>query len=71
MSSSTSLSWIKARASMGSNACVELAADGDLIVLRNSRDHRARVHFTHAEIAAFLAGAKAGEFDHLVERLAD
>jgi hypothetical protein len=35
--------------------------------MRNSRDpHGPALVYTPAEIAAFLAGAKEGEFDHLV-----
>ena len=61
------LVWTKARRSIGSGACVELAADGCWIAVRNSRDPRTILRFTHAEISAFLDGAKDGEFDHLVE----
>lgn len=59
--------WRKSLASNPSGDCVELAAlpDGDVAV-RNSRDPRGpALLYTRAEIAAFLAGAKAGEFDDL------
>lgn len=65
--SETDLAWKKATASIGANACVELAVDGHLIALRNSREPDLSLSFTPAEIAAFLAGAKAGEFDHLLD----
>jgi hypothetical protein len=61
------LTWIKARQSVAANACVELAADGELIALRNSRDAGVVLRFTRSEIRAFVAGAADGDFDHLVE----
>lgn len=64
---SDDLTWIKARRSVGTNACVELAVAGDLVALRNSRNPRVVLLFTKAEIQAFLGGAVDGDFDHLVE----
>jgi len=61
------LHWFKATPSSALNACVELARDREFIALRNSRDRATVLQFTHAEIAAFLRGAKMGEFDHLVD----
>ncbi len=63
------LSWIKARKSFPNSACIELAADGEMIVLRNSRDPGVEIRYTRDELAAFLDGAKRGEFDHLVHPL--
>jgi hypothetical protein len=60
------LHWIKASMSMPSGACIELAADGELIALRNSRHPDVILHYTSDELAAFLDGAKRGEFDHLL-----
>lgn len=60
------LKWIKASRSVSANACIELALDGDAIALRNSRDPDVVLRYTHAELAAFLDGAKRGEFDHLL-----
>ena len=60
------LKWIKARGSYGNGACVELAADGELVALRHSRDPNVVLHYTRDELAAFLDGAKRGEFDHLL-----
>ena len=60
------LMWIKAPQSVAANACVELAPDGELIALRNSRDPDNVLHFTVAEIRAFLAGARDGAFDFLL-----
>jgi hypothetical protein len=59
--------WRKSRASNPSGNCVEVAAlDGGAIAVRNSRfpDGPALV-YTRAEVAAFLAGVKDGEFDDL------
>ncbi|HEY8472031.1 MAG TPA: DUF397 domain-containing protein [Natronosporangium sp.] len=62
------LEWQKSRRSNPSGNCVELATlpDGGVAV-RNSRhpDGPALI-YTREEIAAFLAGARDGEFDHLV-----
>ena len=61
------LTWRKSRASNPRGDCVELARTaGGGIAVRNSRDpHGPALVYTPAEIAAFLAGAKAGEFDDL------
>lgn len=58
--------WIKSSRSLASNACVELAPDGPLIAVRHSRDPGVQIRYTHAEVEAFFAGVKAGEFDHLL-----
>ena len=52
---------------MGTGACVELATNGELVALRNSREPGVVLRFTHAEMSAFLDGVKQGEFDHLLE----
>ncbi|MEZ3178070.1 DUF397 domain-containing protein [Streptomyces pimonensis] len=60
--------WIKSRHSNAEGNCVELAplTDGGIAV-RNSRDPEGpALVYTAAELAAFLAGAKDGDFDHLV-----
>jgi hypothetical protein len=64
----TGLKWIKASKSGDIGACVELAPDGDRIVLRDSKNPQVQLSYTHAEIDAFIDGAKRGEFDHLVSR---
>lgn len=47
--------------------CFELAPTAGGVALRNSNHPDAGVlFFTHAELRAFLDGAKAGEFDDLL-----
>lgn len=61
-------SWRKSRHSGASGSCVELAplVSGEFAV-RNSRfPHGPVLVYTRAEIAAFLAGAKDGEFDDML-----
>lgn len=59
--------WRKASASNPSGACVEIAGlPGGDVAVRNSRDPQGpALIYTRAEIAAFVAGARAGEFDDL------
>jgi hypothetical protein len=60
--------WQKSKHSNPNGACVEVAhlANGEIAV-RNSRFPAGpALVCTRAEIAAFLAGAKDGEFDHLI-----
>ncbi|MFE9971682.1 DUF397 domain-containing protein [Streptomyces hirsutus] len=66
--SSLDACWVKSRYSNAEGNCVEVAplADGG-VAMRNSRDPDGpALVYTSAELAAFLAGAKDGEFDHLV-----
>ncbi|MET7680563.1 DUF397 domain-containing protein [Streptomyces sp. NPDC005423] len=60
--------WTKSRHSNAEGNCVEVAvlAEGD-VALRNSRDPDGpALVYTPAEVAAFLAGVRDGDFDHLV-----
>ncbi len=62
--------WQKSWHSNPNGECVELAAlpTGE-IAMRNSRFPAGPILlYTQAEITAFLAGAKDGEFDHLSRR---
>ena len=62
------LTWLKSRHSNPSGNCVEVAClPGGEIAVRNSRHPAGPVLvYTQAEIAAFLRGAKDGEFDRVV-----
>jgi hypothetical protein len=62
-----SVTWRKSSASNPSGDCIEVAAlASGAVAVRNSRDpHGPALVYTRAEIAAFLSGAKDGEFDDL------
>jgi hypothetical protein len=61
------LAWRVAARSAGGN-CVQVAKASDLIAVRNSRRPEGEVIlYTKPEFAAFLDGAKKGEFDDLLE----
>jgi hypothetical protein len=64
-----SLKWQKSGHSNPSGNCVEMAElpGGGGIAVRNSRDPDGpALIYTVDEIAAFLAGARDGDFDNLV-----
>ena len=61
------MNWTKASASADNGNCVELAGlTGGGVAVRDSKDpHGPVLRYTAQEWAAFLDGAKAGEFDGL------
>jgi hypothetical protein len=61
------VAWRKSSASNPSGDCIEVAAlDSGAVAVRNSRDPQGpALVYTRAEIAAFILGAKDGEFDDL------
>ncbi|MEW2400268.1 DUF397 domain-containing protein [Streptomyces sp. NPDC046862] len=60
--------WVKSRHSTADGNCVELALlAGGAVAVRDSRDPQGpALVYRRAEIAAFIAGVKAGEFDPIV-----
>lgn len=63
------ITWCRSRRSSPNGNCVELARlpDGAGVAMRNSRDPEGpALIYTRAEIAAFVQGARDGEFDHLL-----
>ncbi|MET9252108.1 DUF397 domain-containing protein [Streptomyces sp. NPDC003717] len=66
--SASPIEWQKSSFSGGGGEnCVELgkARDGTIKV-RESDDPNVVVTTSHEKLAAFIAGVKAGEFDHLL-----
>ncbi|WP_030420469.1 DUF397 domain-containing protein [Streptomyces sp. SCSIO 75703] len=65
--SSLDACWMKSRYSNAEGNCVEVALVDGGIAMRNSRDPDGpALVYTSAEVAAFVAGAKDGEFDYLL-----
>ncbi|WP_344362360.1 DUF397 domain-containing protein [Streptomyces gobitricini] len=64
-----SVAWTKSKRSNATGNCVELAAlPGDRVAVRNSRDpHGPALIYTRDEIAAFVAGARDGDFDSVLD----
>lgn len=59
--------WIKATATDATGQCVEMQAGRLGVKVRDSKNpDGARLYFTREEFAAWIDGAKRGEFDHLV-----
>jgi len=61
------MNWRKATASASNGTCVEVAqADDGAIAVRDSKDPSGpMLRFTKAEMAAWIDGCRAGEFDDL------
>jgi hypothetical protein len=58
--------WVKASRSIPGNTCVEVRRAGDAIEIRHSKHPDGpTLTYTSDEFAAWLDGAKKGEFDHL------
>lgn len=59
--------WIKASRSNQSGDCVEMRRDGQAVQVRDTKDNGAGpiLNLTTSEFAAWLDGAKRGEFDDL------
>jgi Domain of unknown function (DUF397) len=60
--------WIKAKLSDTGASCVEQRRHDGMIEVRDTKDRGKGLvlRFTPAEFAAWLHGARGGEFDHLV-----
>lgn len=59
--------WIKAKRSDGSGECVEMRRNCGVIELRDSKNPEGpTLRYTSAEFAAWLDGAKRGQFDDLL-----
>lgn len=61
--------WRKSRYSNPSGNCVELAelTDGGIAVRNSRHSNGPALVYTRAELAAFIDGAKSGEFDDLLD----
>jgi hypothetical protein len=58
--------WRKSTYSISNSNCVELAAAGADVLLRDSKHPEAgHLTFTRPELAALIAAARAGELDDL------
>jgi len=60
----TRAAWQKSSRSSGNGNCVEVAVVDEAVAVRDTKDRSGpMLVFTAAEWRAFVAGAKAGEFD--------
>lgn len=67
MTENRTLTWRKSTFSGANADCVGLADVGARIALRHSREPEQGVlTYTRSELAAFILGCKAGEFDDLL-----
>ncbi|GAA1432428.1 DUF397 domain-containing protein [Streptomyces thermospinosisporus] len=60
------IQWRKSSYSEQAGNCLELAVVDGHVLVRESDEPDVVVRTTRANLAAFLAGAKAGEFDELL-----
>ncbi|MFC9930222.1 DUF397 domain-containing protein [Streptomyces sp. NPDC127190] len=61
------IQWQKSSFSTDSEGnCLEVAEQGDMILVRESDEPGLIIRTSRAKLAAFLEGAKAGEFDRFV-----
>lgn len=64
---SASIQWQKSSFSGGDGPnCVEVAHHEGQILMRESDTPDSVIVTDHAKLAAFIAGVKAGEFDHFL-----
>ncbi|MBA0124378.1 DUF397 domain-containing protein [Haloechinothrix sp. YIM 98757] len=63
------VTWRKSSFSNDQGQCVEVAAlnDGRIAVRNSNHPQASTVLFTRAEIAAWIKGCQAGEFDDLAQ----
>ena len=62
--------WIRSSVSEDQSEYVELRRTDDGVDIRDSKDPDGPIlHYTPAEFAAWIDGAKKGEFDHLAQDL--
>ncbi|MEV8352559.1 DUF397 domain-containing protein [Streptomyces niveus] len=61
---SREINWQKSSFSGEGPQCVEIAAHNGDILMRESDDPNAVTTTSRDKFAAFIAGVKAGEFDH-------
>jgi hypothetical protein len=59
--------WLKSSFCQ-THACAEVSRQGELITVRNSGQPDRIVRYSADEWAAFTAGVRAGEFDHLLDQ---
>ncbi|MFF2025269.1 DUF397 domain-containing protein [Streptomyces sp. NPDC058171] len=59
--------WTASSQCNGDSQCIQVAAHGDTVLLRESDAPGTVVTTTPAKLRAFLLGVKAGEFDHLID----
>jgi hypothetical protein len=63
---STEINWQKSSFSDEGAQCVEIARYSGAILMRESDDPNMVTTTSQSKFSAFIAGVKAGEFDHLL-----